>query len=49
VRFVRKNAYVSGDVDFGDDGGLRERGDGGDEEEDGAKDEHGRVREGVVV
>jgi hypothetical protein len=49
VRFVWKNADVSGDVDFGDYGGLRERGDGGDEEEDRAKDEHGRLRGRVVV
>jgi hypothetical protein len=49
VRFIWKNADVSGDMDFGDDGGLRERGDGGREEEDGPEDEHGRAREGVVV
>jgi hypothetical protein len=49
VRFVWKNADVSGDMDFGDDGGLREREDSAAEDEDGAKDNHGRVREDVVV
>jgi hypothetical protein len=49
VRFVWKNADVSGDMDFGDDGELREPEDGAAEDEDGAKHNHGRVREDVVV
>jgi hypothetical protein len=49
VRFVWKNADVSGDMDFGDDGGLREREDSAAEDEDGAKDNHGILREDVVV
>jgi hypothetical protein len=39
LRLVCNNADVSGDVDFGDDSGLREHGGAGDEEEeDGGED-----------